>query len=114
MSSMPPSLGFRLSAQIGPITVSNFEGAVVRRVRFQYPQAYVELVQLLTVDANRRLVASTLSLPLSTVYRWAKSGRSPDWATMGWTRSKNSVGADYINTRLEICKKHGFDIKDSV
>jgi AraC-like DNA-binding protein len=86
-----------------------------RQVRLQFPAAFIELVRVLDTGCDKRAIASALSLPLSTVYRWT-SQRTPLPIELqsGWTHRFDDTVAGCIDSLLAACQMHGFDLRRSV
>lgn len=86
-----------------------------RSVRLHYPADFVELARALDTECDRRDIATALSLPLSTVYRWV-SPRSTANAQLdaGWSQTFDVHTARYFDRLIAGCEKAGFEIRKNV
>ncbi len=86
-----------------------------RTVRLQYPNAFIRLVRALSVDIDKRNIASTLGLPLSTVYRWtSRPSRSATTFDKGWTASKDAPIVAKLQALVSECEQAGFQVRQSM
>lgn len=84
------------------------KAARLRRVRFTYPQAMMNLAIALSLRWEKRDVAKALHLPLSTIYRWLVLYRG-DSALFHTTRVADEERLRHL---AEECRSKGFDVSD--
>jgi AraC-like DNA-binding protein len=87
----------------------------LRQVRLNYPDAFVELALALQTDYDKRDVAMTLGMPLSTIYRWAAENRGQRvFFPAGWTNRRNPDELSRLAELVTICEREGFTIGAAV
>jgi len=83
----------------------------LRQVRLNYPDAFVELALALQTDYDKRDVAATLGVPLSTVYRWVTENRDePVRISRGWRQRRDHDELTRLAELVSICESEGFKI----
>ncbi len=87
----------------------------LRQVRLNYPDAFVELALALQTDYDKRDVAATLCVPLSTIYRWAleKRGQHVRFSA-GWRHRLNRDELNRLAELVSLCEREGFKIGAAV
>lgn len=86
-----------------------------RQVRLQFPAAFIHLVRVLDTECDKRAIASALSLPLSTVYRWTSQRTPlPIELNAGWTQRFDEAVAAHIDKLIVDCHTQGFDLRRHV
>jgi AraC-like DNA-binding protein len=87
-----------------------------RTVRFKYPASFVALARMLATECKLRDVASCLSVPLTTVYRWAPQRVPLSSAELepGWTHERSEKTAAKLNELIDTCESKGFVLRTSV
>jgi AraC-like DNA-binding protein len=87
----------------------------LRQVRLNYPDAFVELALALQTDYDKRDVAATLGIPLSTIYRWAAENREQRAVVLaGWRHRRDSDELKRLAELVSVCEREGFAIGDAV
>jgi AraC-like DNA-binding protein len=109
--SLPRSIDDAISTRRNKIVGRAGRVQAIRRVRFSYPAALVELALLLCATADKRQVASALGVGISTVYRWAGTHRTA-WMPTGFLRTDGTVTqtADVISVLAARCEQVGFRV----
>lgn len=87
-----------------------------RTVRFKYPTSFVTLARMLATECKLRDVASCLSVPLTTVYRWTpqRVDASAVELKRGWSHERSEETAARLNKLIDACESEGFLIRTSV
>lgn len=87
----------------------------LRQVRLNYPDAFVELALALQMDCDKRDVAATLSIPLSTVYRWAVESRGQvSRFSRGWSKRRDRDDVNHVAALVADCEREGFKVGQAV
>src|ERR1700759_377269 len=87
----------------------------LRQVRLHYPDAFVELALALQADYDKRDVAVTLAVPLSTLYRWAVENRGrQDVLAAGWSQRRQPDELHRLTVLVAQCESDGFQIAAAV
>lgn len=75
-----------------------------RRVRIRYPNSIVELAVALSCAFDKQRIASSLSLPRSSVYRWTAQAR---------TSHDTAVSRD-LGRLVDACESDGISVREAV
>ena len=87
----------------------------LRQVRLNYPDAFVELALALQTDYDKRDVAATLGVPLSTIYRWAAEQRGGhSLISAGWRHRRDRDELNRFAALVSRCESEGFKIGAAV
>jgi len=79
-----------------------------RRVRYSYPRAMMDLAVALSLQRGISAAAQTMSLPLSTIYRWLAQHRK---APEGNARVQRIGRGEGLGELIVVCEARGFNVR---